>query len=248
MGGWLLSLSKTASQSGDHAAAAVALQPAWEALEANLHKAPLSPAQPGGPHVASSGSAAAAQQQQQQAGCPFLLRFTAAWVYVAMATAGVSLYEKQKRYEEACDTIRKLLGEAQDSLMDLERGRPKTQIYCSETTAPRFRRAHTEKNGDHWKVCLAMVCADAAQYNVSWPSRVLVSLRCIHRMWSDPTVSMAGKVATGKQAGMVCAQEGCAAPTGGANGGCGCPSIPSTWAAQRWRWRCASLHLCLDHI
>lgn len=99
-----------AVQSGDHEAAAAALQPAWEALEAKLHKAPLLPAQPGGPGAAYSGSAAAAQLQ---AACPFLLRFTAAWVYVAMATAGVSLYEKQKRYQEACDTIRKLLGEAQ---------------------------------------------------------------------------------------------------------------------------------------
>ena len=157
VGGWLLSLSKTASQSGDHAAAAVALQPAWEALEANLHKAPLSPAQPGGPHV---GSAAAAQQQQQQAGCPFLLRFTAAWVYVAMATAGVSLFEKQKRYEEACDTIRKLLGEAQDSFVDLERGRPKTRYFVLKLLRPDLEeptQSRTVITGrSAWQWCVQM--------------------------------------------------------------------------------------------
>ncbi len=44
------------------------------------------------------------------ADCPFLMRFTAAWVYVAMATAGVSLHEKSKEYETACDLLRQLLG------------------------------------------------------------------------------------------------------------------------------------------
>jgi hypothetical protein len=38
------------------------------------------------------------------------MRFTAAWVYAAMATAGVSLLEKQRQYAEACDIIRQLLG------------------------------------------------------------------------------------------------------------------------------------------
>ena len=38
--------------------------------------------------------------------------FTAAWVYVAMATAGVSLHEKSKQYETACDLLRQLLGMA----------------------------------------------------------------------------------------------------------------------------------------
>lgn len=46
------------------------------------------------------------------ADCPFLMRFTAAWVYVAMATAGVSLHEKSKQYETACDLLRQLLGMA----------------------------------------------------------------------------------------------------------------------------------------
>lgn len=44
------------------------------------------------------------------ADCPFLMRFTAAWVYVAMATAGVSLHEKSKEYETACHLLRQLLG------------------------------------------------------------------------------------------------------------------------------------------
>lgn len=38
------------------------------------------------------------------------MRFTAAWVYVAMATAGVSLHEKSKEYETACHLLRQLLG------------------------------------------------------------------------------------------------------------------------------------------
>ncbi len=39
------------------------------------------------------------------------MRFTAAWVYVAMATAGVSLHEKSKEYETACELLRQLLGD-----------------------------------------------------------------------------------------------------------------------------------------
>ena len=51
------------------------------------------------------------------ADCPFLMRFTAAWVYVAMATAGVSLLEKQKEYETACDLLRQLLGTSPSALI-----------------------------------------------------------------------------------------------------------------------------------
>ena len=50
------------------------------------------------------------------ADCPFLMRFTAAWVYVAMATAGVSLHEKSKQYETACNLLRQLLGTAPSCL------------------------------------------------------------------------------------------------------------------------------------
>ena len=55
------------------------------------------------------------------ADCPFLMRFTAAWVYVAMATAGVSLHEKSKDYETACELLRQLLG---------------AEATCACTTAP----------------------------------------------------------------------------------------------------------------
>lgn len=41
---------------------------------------------------------------------PFLRRFSAAWVYVSMATAGVALRERQRRYAEAADLLRLLLG------------------------------------------------------------------------------------------------------------------------------------------
>ena len=40
----------------------------------------------------------------------FLMRFSAAWVYTSMATLAVSMLEKEKRYTDACDLIRKLLG------------------------------------------------------------------------------------------------------------------------------------------
>jgi len=80
-------------QAGDMAAAEAALQPAWAAIEAGRHKA-----------GAIAHNAALAQT--------FLRCYTAAWVYVCMATAGVSLLEKQKRYGEATDTLRQLLGES----------------------------------------------------------------------------------------------------------------------------------------
>ena len=69
-----------------------------------MHKAPAGRAFP----PASPGSRTG--KTLIHADCPFLMRFTAAWVYVAMATAGVSLLEKQKDYETACDLLRQLLG------------------------------------------------------------------------------------------------------------------------------------------
>lgn len=41
----------------------------------------------------------------------FLMHFSAAWVYTTMATIYVSILEKQKRYSEACELLRVLLGE-----------------------------------------------------------------------------------------------------------------------------------------
>lgn len=40
----------------------------------------------------------------------FLRRYNAAWVYCMMATAGVSVLERQKRYREAADRLHQLLG------------------------------------------------------------------------------------------------------------------------------------------
>ena len=41
----------------------------------------------------------------------FLMHFSAAWVYTTMATIHISILEKQKRYAEACELLRILLGE-----------------------------------------------------------------------------------------------------------------------------------------
>ena len=43
---------------------------------------------------------------------PFLRRFSAAWVHVSMATACVALRERQRRYADAADLLRLLLGAA----------------------------------------------------------------------------------------------------------------------------------------
>lgn len=75
-------------------AAEEALQPAWECIGAGRHK-----------EAALAGTAAAAAGGQ-----PFLRAYTAAWVHVCMATAGVSLLEKRRRYRRACEVLRQLLG------------------------------------------------------------------------------------------------------------------------------------------
>ena len=70
----------------DLTAAEAALSPALKAIESGMHKAEDLPA------------------------ADFLLRFSAASVYTTMATIAVSIMEKQKRYAEACDLLRRLLG------------------------------------------------------------------------------------------------------------------------------------------
>ena len=67
-----------------------ALQPAWDAITAGAHKAPSS--NPAHGRLA------------------YLRSFTAAWVYTMMATIGVSLLERQRKYVEATDMLRQLLG------------------------------------------------------------------------------------------------------------------------------------------
>ena len=63
-----------------------ALQPALHAIDAGQHK------RGGDPQT------------------DFLMRYSAAWVYATMATIAVSLLEKEKQYQEACELLRKLLG------------------------------------------------------------------------------------------------------------------------------------------
>ena len=116
-------------QAGEDEAAEAALQPAWGALEAAMHKAPEpdqavsrptgtpaacaasldggSPLDSGNDHGVGGARSGAAGLH---AGCAWLMRFTAAWVFCAMGTAGVSLLEKQRRYEAACARLRLLLG------------------------------------------------------------------------------------------------------------------------------------------
>ena len=47
----------------------------------------------------------------------FLMHFSAAWVYTTMATIQVSIFEKEKRYTEACELLRILLGSQQTPIM-----------------------------------------------------------------------------------------------------------------------------------
>ena len=87
-----------ALQVGDLPAAEVALEPARAALAAGMHKAP-------------AGSASEPTEAAERgSSMPFLMRYTAGWIYAAMATAGVSLLEKQRRYEDAAAELRQLLG------------------------------------------------------------------------------------------------------------------------------------------
>lgn len=73
-------------------AAEAALAPAWAAIRDGRHKA-----------AAFANSPAATAQ-------PFLWCYSAAWVYATMATAGVSLLEKQRKYQEATEYLHQLLG------------------------------------------------------------------------------------------------------------------------------------------
>lgn len=77
-------------QIGDTAACEAALEPARAAIAGGLHKAP-------------SGNPA-------HTALPYLRSFTAPWVYTMMMTLGVSLLEKQRKYAEATDLLRQLLG------------------------------------------------------------------------------------------------------------------------------------------
>ena len=82
--------SKFALQKDDQglmAGVEAALEPALKAIDSGHHKLKVDPKY------------------------NFLLKFSAAWVYTSMATIGVSILEKQKRHSDACELLRKLLGE-----------------------------------------------------------------------------------------------------------------------------------------
>ena len=72
-----------------------ALEPAFAAINAGLHKQQPS---------ACGGSCSSTQ-------LPFFLRYSSAWVYAAMTTTGVSLMEKRKQWQQAVDFLQQLLGE-----------------------------------------------------------------------------------------------------------------------------------------
>ncbi|DBA85769.1 hypothetical protein WJX77_002675 [Trebouxia sp. C0004] len=78
----------------DTDAADKALQPAFAAINADLHKQQPS---------ACGGGCSATQM-------PFFLRYSSAWVYAAMATTGVSLMEKRKQWPQAVELLQQLLG------------------------------------------------------------------------------------------------------------------------------------------
>ncbi|KAL0053594.1 hypothetical protein WJX82_008086 [Trebouxia sp. C0006] len=78
----------------DTDAADKALEPAFAAINADLHKQQPS---------ACAGGCSATQM-------PFFLRYSSAWVYAAMATTGVSLMEKRKQWQQAVELLQQLLG------------------------------------------------------------------------------------------------------------------------------------------
>lgn len=81
-----------ALENDDLNGAEAALLPAWQALDASKHKR-------------------LKMGDDRHRGAPlFLLRYNAAWVYCLMATAGVSLLERQKRFKEAVERLQQLLG------------------------------------------------------------------------------------------------------------------------------------------
>jgi len=63
-----------------------ALQPALHAIDAGWHKVG------GDPRT------------------DFMMRYSAAWMYVTMATMAVNILERERSYKEACELLRKLLG------------------------------------------------------------------------------------------------------------------------------------------
>ncbi len=94
----------------DTDAADKALEPAFAAINADLHKQQPS---------ACAGGCSATQM-------PFFLRYSSAWVYAAMATTGVSLMEKRKQWQQAVELLQQLLGTMQPCIALL-----KHALHCS---------------------------------------------------------------------------------------------------------------------
>ncbi len=93
-----------ALEAEDWDAAEAAAAPAFAALDAGAHKEAGASGGAGGSTSTSTAPSAAAPAPM------FLRRYCAAWVHVAMATAGVSVLERRRRYREAADRLQQLLG------------------------------------------------------------------------------------------------------------------------------------------
>lgn len=90
-----------ALEEGDLETAEAAVAPAWAALDAGQHKElPL-----------TRNNEQNQFSIQTHSNNPFFLRrHDSAWVYCLMATAGVSILEKRKRFRDAADRLQQLLG------------------------------------------------------------------------------------------------------------------------------------------
>jgi Fanconi-associated nuclease 1 len=95
-----------ALEAEDWDAAEAAVAPAFAALDAGAHKEAAA-----GVSGGAGGSTSTSTAPSTAALAPmFLRRYCAAWVHVAMATAGVSVLERRRRYREAADRLQQLLG------------------------------------------------------------------------------------------------------------------------------------------
>ena len=83
-------LTLRCAQNGNMRVCEAALAPALAAISAGLHKAP--------------------SDNPAHEALPYLRCYTAGWVYTMMATLCVSLLEKQRKYDEAIELLRQLLG------------------------------------------------------------------------------------------------------------------------------------------
>ena len=107
------------------------LEPAWKVLSLNLHKAPWTG---GGPRDALPNDVSFPGKAPPL----FLARFSATWVYVRMATEGVTFLEKRKRHEKCVELLRCLLG---GNACPSKRGLWWTRLIIDLQTLKRHRAA-----------------------------------------------------------------------------------------------------------